>query len=139
MGSPLSCFYANIFLCHWEKIWLDNCPSDFKPLYYRRYVDDTFLLFREPWHVDSFFEYLNNQHQNIKFTSEIESNCELPFLDVLVRRENNKFTTLVYRKPTFTDLGLNFLSFTPVLFKTNCIKTLLNRAYETCSTYFSLN
>ena len=139
MGSPLSCCYANIFLCHWEKIWLDNCPLEYKPLYYRRYVDDTFLIFKEPSHVNSFLSYLNNQHPNIKFTCEIESNSELPFLDVLVHKENNKFTTSVYRKPTFTGLGLNYLSFTPLLYKINCIKTLMNRAYETCSNYFSLD
>ena len=139
MGSPLSCCYANVFLCHWEKIWLDNCPLDFKPIYYRRYVDDTFLVFKELAHIEYFRDYLNSQHQNIKFTCEVELDSKLPFLDVTVFREDNKFVTSVYRKPTFTGLGLNFLSFTPLLYKTNCIKTLLNRAYETCSDYFSLD
>ena len=46
MGSPLGPLFANIFLSHHEKIWLRNCPPHFKPLYYRRYVDDTFLLFK---------------------------------------------------------------------------------------------
>ena len=46
MGSPLGPTLANVFMCHFEKIWLENCPSDFKPIVYRRFVDDTFLLFR---------------------------------------------------------------------------------------------
>ena len=46
MGSPLGATLANIFLCFYEQIWLENCPVEFKPVVYRRYVDDTFLLFR---------------------------------------------------------------------------------------------
>ena len=45
IGSPLGPTLANVFLCYHEKIWLQNCPSEFKPVNYRRYVDDTFLLF----------------------------------------------------------------------------------------------
>ena len=39
MGSPLSPTLAIAFLVHFEKNWLQNCPSDFKTYYYRRYVD----------------------------------------------------------------------------------------------------
>ena len=45
MGSPLGLALANAFLVHFEKNWLQNCPSDYKPHYYRRYVDDIFVLF----------------------------------------------------------------------------------------------
>ena len=46
MGSRLGPTLANVFLCYHEKIWLQNCPSEFKPVIYRTYLDDTFLLFR---------------------------------------------------------------------------------------------
>ena len=36
------------------------------PIYYRRYVDDWFLLFRSPEHVNLFLNFLNQQHANIK-------------------------------------------------------------------------
>ena len=45
MGSPLGPTLANAFLCHYEKEWLDNCPSHLKPIVYRKYVDDIFVLF----------------------------------------------------------------------------------------------
>ncbi|XP_069992257.1 uncharacterized protein [Penaeus vannamei] len=45
MGSPLGPTLANIFMCHYEKIWLQDCPTSFKPCKYFRYVDDTLLLF----------------------------------------------------------------------------------------------
>ena len=46
MGSPLGPTFAKIFLSYHEQILLKNCPCEFKPAIYRRYVDDTFLLFR---------------------------------------------------------------------------------------------
>ena len=42
MGSPLGPSLANAFLSYYEKNWLNNCPQGFKPVFYRRYVDDIF-------------------------------------------------------------------------------------------------
>ena len=88
MGSPLGPTLANVFMCHFENIWLENCPAHFKPIVYRRFVDDTFLLFRTKDHVEKFKNYLNKQHKNIKFTSEIKENGSLSFLDIIIIREN---------------------------------------------------
>ncbi|XP_069993521.1 uncharacterized protein [Penaeus vannamei] len=55
MGPPLGPSYANAFLCHHEQDWLEQCPLEFKPLHYRRYIDDTFLLFKHPSHTIEFF------------------------------------------------------------------------------------
>ena len=46
MSSPLGPTLANIFLCQYKKIWFNQCPSQFKLVIYRRYVDDIFLLFK---------------------------------------------------------------------------------------------
>ena len=54
MGSCLGPSYANAFLCYYENIWLNECPLAFKPLYYRRYVDDTFVIFKEQSHMTQF-------------------------------------------------------------------------------------
>ena len=48
MGSPLGPTLANAFLSYHEKTWLENWPSEFKPVLYRRYVDDIFVLFKSP-------------------------------------------------------------------------------------------
>ena len=118
-----------------EQIWLNNCPSSFKPLLYRRYVDDCFLLFRSLDHVPLFLEYLNRQHPNISFTSDIENNGKLPFLDIDISRSHGKFTTSVYRKPTFTGLFTNFHSFIPLSYKRCLISCLLHRIFNLCSSY----
>ena len=65
MGSPLGPLFANIFLSFHEKYWLADCPSNFKTLFYRRYVDDCFLIFRSRDHVLPFLSYLNSKHSNI--------------------------------------------------------------------------
>ena len=121
MGSPLSCSMANLFLCHFESLWLDNCPLQYKPLLYRRYVDDTFLVFRSSHHVPLFLDYLNKQHSNIKFTSETESNDTLAFLDINISRVGEGFKTSFYRKPTFTGLTTKFSSFIPISYKRNLV------------------
>ena len=110
-------------------------PHDFKPLFYRRYVDDSFLIFKQKTHVKQFVDYLNTKHINIKFSSEIENNNSLPFLDLFISHAQNKFTTTIYRKPTFTGSGLNYISFIPYLYKINCIKTLFHRCFSITSTW----
>ena len=62
IGSPLDLTLNDAFLVYFEKNWLQNCPSDFKPLYYRRYTDDIFLLFTSPDHLEAFRNFLNGKH-----------------------------------------------------------------------------
>ena len=47
MGSPLWPTLDNIFLCYHESNFLKDCPKDFKPVYYKRYVDNIFVLFNK--------------------------------------------------------------------------------------------
>ena len=133
MGSPLGPTFANIFMCHLEDLFLQQCPCSFKPVFYKRYVDDTFVLFKDRSHAELFLNFINSFHPNIKFTMDIESENQLSFLDILITRDNNSFTTGVHRKGTFTGLGMNFLSFGPLNFKLNSCRTLLHRAYNLCS------
>ena len=62
MGSTLGPSLANAFLTHHEKNWLDRCPLDCRPLYYRGYVDDTFVLFKSSDHfpaISKLFKFLS--------------------------------------------------------------------------------
>ena len=46
MGPPpLGPTLANAFLVYNKKDWLECCPLEYRSLYYRRYVDDIFVLF----------------------------------------------------------------------------------------------
>ena len=64
---------------------------------------------------------------------EKEINNELSFLDVLIKRHNNRFLTTVFRKKTFTGNYLNFQSNCSMKRKTNLIRTLCHRAHKICS------
>lgn len=139
MGLPLGPTFANIFMCHYEKQWLNSCPPDFAPVFYRRYVDDCFLLFKSHSHADSFLSFLNSKHPNIKYTMEAESNEQLPFLDVLIRKEGGKFHTSVYRKPSFSGLGTSFFSFISRSLKFSAISSAIFRGYHLSSTYSSFH
>ena len=121
-------------MCHYEQLWLRDCPPEFKPLLYRRYVDDTFLLFNDASHIERFLTYLNSRHPSIHFTCEIEKNGTLPFLDIAVSR-GSSFSTSIYRKPTFTGLYTNFQSFVPDKFKLNIVEILVHRICQLTSTY----
>ena len=84
MGSPLGPTLANVFLCYHESNWQKDCLKNFKPIYYKRYVDDIFVLFNKPEHVQFFLEYINKKHKNMKFSIETELNGSLSFLDVKI-------------------------------------------------------
>ena len=130
IGSPLGPTLPNIFLRLHEILWPEKCPPEFRPVIYKRYVDKTFLLFQNINQIKRFENYLNLQHANIKFTSEIEMNNSLSFLDIKIVRENNKFTTSVYWKPTFSGVFTNFENFILNSYKYALIFTLLHRPFK---------
>ena len=53
------------------------------PQLWRRYVDDTFSKLKKIY-VDQFLQHLNDQHPRIKFTTEMQENNKIAFLDTLV-------------------------------------------------------
>ena len=57
MGCPLGPTLANVFLVYHEKNWLEPCPLEYRPLFYRRYVDNIFVLFNSPKHLKRFHSY----------------------------------------------------------------------------------
>ena len=54
---------------------LDKGAEEFQPVFYMRYVDDIFVLFRKEEHLKLFLNYFNTCHENInKFNSDKETN-----------------------------------------------------------------
>ena len=58
MRSPLGPTLANLFLVHYKSKWLENCPQQFKPQFYRRYVDDIFVMFKKRVKLKNFLDTL---------------------------------------------------------------------------------
>ena len=90
MGTKMAVAFANIFMGKVETELLSR--STFKPLVWKRYIDDIFSLWdisREE--LKQFIEQANNHHPTIKFTAEI-SETETTFLDTVVYK-GNRFVT----------------------------------------------
>ena len=58
VGFTLGPILADVFICHFKSIWLENCPSHFKPIIYRRFTDDILSLF---WTKDHFEKFKKSQ------------------------------------------------------------------------------
>ena len=57
----------------------------------------------------------------------------MSFLEVNIIREKDKFTTYIYRKPTFSGIYTHFDSFLPSSNKIGLLHTLLYRFFRICS------
>ena len=84
---------------------------------------------------EGFLEYLNSIDQHIQFTAENQrEDGAMPFLDILVTPgKDGSLSTSVYRKPTHTDLYLQWDSHHPLTSKYSVIGTLQHRANTICS------
>ena len=81
--------------------------------FWRRYVDDTCTALPSNL-VDSFHDHLNSIDPCIQFTIERESDGQLPFLDILLNREEDgSISTSVYRKATHMHRSVSVLSLPP--------------------------
>ena len=106
------------------------CP----PLMWKRFVDDTFVVMK-PAHRQEFLDHINSIDHHIQFTSEESSpDGSMPFLDVMLTpKEDGRLSTTVYRKPTHTDLYLQWDSHHPISSKYSVVGTLHHRAKTVCS------
>ena len=111
MGSPLGPVLANVFMVELEKSLIPQLGDDIKLWY--RYVDDTFTIIRKG-KVEEVLASLNGFHESIKFTYEKEKDGVISFLDVkVITKMNRTFDTDIHRKPTDTNVYMNWNSFAP--------------------------
>ena len=114
---------------HHENIWLEQYQGP-EVLFCRRYVDDTFCLFHSEQDAIAFFDFINSQHPNIRFTVEKEIDHVSSSLDVLIDNTHcDSVVTSTYRKTTFTGLLTNYFSFAPLSYKIGLIRTLIDRVF----------
>ncbi|XP_055591284.1 uncharacterized protein LOC129743324 [Uranotaenia lowii] len=93
MGSPLSPVIASIALERIENAALDTLlEQGIAPVLYKRYVDDC-LVCAKVNEQQPIMEVFNSMHQRLKFTIEHETDGRIKFLDMIVRREQQSFTT----------------------------------------------
>ena len=131
MGGPTSSVVAEIYMQNHDKVALSTFVIPLKV--YERFVDDTFSILKRN-QLQPFHDHLNSIHPKIQFTVEEESEKKLPFLDTLLRRnDDGTISVLVYRKPTHTDQYLNFKSNHTSQSKDAVISALFRRAKDIVS------
>ena len=132
MGNPLAPIIADLWMQKIEEKL--NKFSTNKPTIWLRYVDDVFCLFTIPNEkILEFHTRINRWHSNLRFTVDFESNCSIPFLDVLVTHKDHSIVTSLYRKPTHTGLYMLWDSNQNRRYKLGLVKTLVIRIYRICS------
>ena len=96
-------------------------------------IDYIFVILPENADENEFLRIFNTFQKNLKFTLEREQFNKLNFLDVLISNNNGKITTSWYRKPSHTLMFNPWDSHGPKIYKTNLIKTMVNRLKSICS------
>lgn len=126
MGNCMSPVCSDIVMSELQNICLHKLSFDV-PIFLR-YVDDIFLSVPAN-KTDELLSTFNDYHPRLKFTLEIEKDNKLPFLDLLIIRQNDgHLITDWYHKPTFSERFLNYNSDHPQSQKINIINNLKNRA-----------
>ncbi|XP_021964121.1 uncharacterized protein LOC110859472 [Folsomia candida] len=133
MGSPISQIFAEFCLQELEeKLIINNKDIPF----YQRFVDDSGACTKIGTQQD-ILQSLNSFHPSIQFTIESEENMQIPFLDVLLSRdEDGTIHKKVYRKPTHTGRYLNYHSYHHPSQKIAVIDALTYRALKICDDEF---
>jgi hypothetical protein len=132
MGSPLSAIMSEVFLQHHEKCILEKLNKDHEVLMYVRYVDDILIIFSETKNgeADDMMKIFNDHHRNLTFTSELENERKINFLDLTLTRTKDELEFEIYRKPTQTNTTINSKSVHPTSHKTASFRSMLHRAYK---------
>ena len=126
MDSPLDPSLDNIFMIELESSLIPNLS---KIKLCRLYVDDT-ICFIKIGSIECIILVLHSFHRNIQVTYEVESNVELPYLDLLLMQNDEDIIATVYQKESNSDVYLHCDSHMPVLWKRRTLKTLVKRSYS---------
>ncbi|CAF3620444.1 unnamed protein product [Rotaria socialis] len=87
MGSPLGPLFADIYINYLESK-LKRRLDENGVLYWKRFVDDCFVLVNDNADINKLLGILNSFDVDIQFTVETEKNNSISFLDILITRTN---------------------------------------------------
>ena len=129
IGSPLGNTLTNIFLESREALLMGKTR---RHLFYCRYIDYCFVVFKTEDESAQFHCHLNQVHP-VQSTFVCEESYQIPYLDVMVMCKNGKILTTVYRKATFSGQYVKWNSFCNDSRKIHLVKNLTLRALRICS------
>lgn len=129
MGSSLAGLLANIYINYLEnRFFRSQTHLRDKLLYYKRYVDDTLILFDGTTkEIDNLAVELNKMHPKIHFTVEHETPDGINYLDLTISSKNQKHNFQIFRKPTTTNVSIHNSSCHPDQHKKAFFRSMVNR------------
>lgn len=141
MGQSVAVAFACIYISMIEIKCLKKCHrlnSNFQyPVYFKRFIDDIFSVWKTTADAEFFISEMNNMHPNIKLTSSISASFSI-FLDVQVYKgpqfsHSNFLDIALYQKPINKYQYIPYSSYhTKFIFK-SFITSELNRYLVKCT------
>ena len=111
MGSPISSLYPDMVMSDLEKRCLEMLKTTHRctRLFFIRYIDDI-LLCTDSSHINTIVNIFNSYNDRLRFTYELEKDKTLNFLEITLKRSDDKLLFNWYRKSTNTTRVLNYFS-----------------------------
>ena len=134
MGTPMAPSAANLFMGMLEERLLNQSPVPFNREFWKRFIDDIFMLWMgSSDDLEIFLDHMNSFHPTIKFTAN-SSVHTIPFLDINIIMREGFFQTDLYSKPTDAHAYLHSTSSHPRHTVKNIPYSLFIRLRKLCST-----
>jgi len=128
MGAPTSSILSEVFLQHLEHNRICKILVENDIVAYFRYVDDILIIYNaHKTEIANVLVLFNSLHPKIKFTSELEEDNKINFLDLTLHRLPTGVFASIYRKPTAFGNLIHFESCHPLEHKLAGINYLVNR------------
>ncbi len=131
MGSPFSTPICDLAMEVILTLVMGLLPFDVP--FIVKYVDDILLCCPENLQEET-LEIFNSINGNVQFTMEVEKERKLPYLDLLlIRNQDGTIGTDFYMKPTASGRILNYNSYHSMRLKINTATGLIKRVFSLSS------
>ena len=133
MGKKYAPAFANIFMANWERIMLEGTTH--KPLCYKRYLDDIFLIWTHgEKQLTTFITYANSIDASVELQAEANLQA-VTYLDTYVykgprHQRTGLLDVCLYTKPTSSLDLLDRKSYHPVATFRGIVKSQLIRYWN---------
>ncbi|XP_023216112.1 uncharacterized protein LOC111618773 [Centruroides sculpturatus] len=132
MGSPLSGILCELVVRRLGRIILHGFKEDV--MYFSRYVDDIFILWRNNSRIKDFLDKINDNNDGLTLRLEQKSSLDLHFLDIGIKFKKGHLSTSVFIKPSHSPLYIPSHSKDPYKYKIEAFRALIRRAFLYCET-----
>ncbi|XP_067124156.1 uncharacterized protein [Centruroides vittatus] len=132
MGSPVSGLLCELVLRKLEKSILCDFKND--DIYFKRYVDDVFVIWKNDRKIDESISKINNNDDGLMLKIEQKGSLLIHYLDIDIEfKEEGHLITKVCVKPTHSPLYIPSHSNDPYQYKMAAFCALVRRPFLYCS------